>query len=412
MAMAPTVSLLSFSIKEVNLSKYRGLFQIKLFFIAIIIIGVILRLLFFTTRGSFVFDEYFTVFYSQNADRLKKVFVLENNPPFYYVLLYFWQKLLPVNEFNMRLFPLILSLLNLPAVFFLAKKLESKKEAVLSSVALFSISPILIFFSGFGRIYSLLSLLATIFSLSLLAKPSFFYKLKVIISGILLSLTHIFGIFIVLSGLTCQLLIKSKKEARRLATRLFLILTPVLIWVLVEIPQRNFKDLGESWYLKTEINPLMMFDKMISSFTFGINFGIFHLIVIVLVSVAGKQYFLSVRNRLKKLEKNKLTILTTIIFATTFLGMAANLNVDAYYIGIIPLVLVLTNHIIWKGEIISPWLIIFCLILIMFISSVTLVIHYPRTCWDKAAQYIAEREKPNEQILIAPFFRKIVFDYY
>ncbi|HUW21826.1 MAG TPA: hypothetical protein VMW41_04130 [Candidatus Bathyarchaeia archaeon] len=384
-----------------------------LFSFSVVIIGIILRFLSLTKRGSFVFDEYFTVLYTRDFSNLKKLFFFENSPPFYYLLSFFWQKVLPANEINSRLLPFFISLLQLPAVIFLAKKIETKKEAILGAVILNSISPFLIYFSGFGRMYSLLALISTLYYSLLLSKPFKYRSLWLLVSGVLLSLTHLFGIFLIVSGYIPKLfLLKSKEKRKKLSLILFLTLIPTITWAILELPNRGFEDISQSWYLKTRINPTLFLDKIISSFSLGLNLGLLHFAILVVLVTIFMQNFIFEKTKFSKLETNKLLTLFTGFFITSIAGMLANINVEMYYIGIVPLVLVFVNHFIWRKKIISPYVLTFCLVILMLPHAISIVLSQKKACWDKASYYITQNEKEGEQILIAPFFRKIVFDYY
>ncbi len=80
--------------------------------------------------------------------------------PLYPVLLHFWMQLFGSNIVVARTLSLLLYLLTLPFLYLLAKNSSTTKVA-LATVALFSLSPFLIWYSAETRMYTLFTLMAT-----------------------------------------------------------------------------------------------------------------------------------------------------------------------------------------------------------------------------------------------------------
>ncbi len=119
-------------------------------------------------------------------------------PPLYYILLHYIQIAFGSTEQTVRFISIISNVLCIPAVYLLSLKLYSKKEALLACI-LFSFSPFALSYSVEARGYSLF-LLFSVYSMYFLIKfidennkTTLLYYL---ISALLCSLTHYFGLLL------------------------------------------------------------------------------------------------------------------------------------------------------------------------------------------------------------------------
>jgi hypothetical protein len=397
---------------DMNLGKHKETL-FSLIVPIIILLGLALRFMCLLNRGSFVFDEYFAILYSRDLADLKNIFVYENNPPLYFLLVHFWQKILPVSEINARLLPFLFSLLQLPASYYLAWKIGKKRGVAWGAVVLTAVSPLFVFFASFGRMYSLLPLLGTIFFILLLSKASLINQIGLIVTGIALSLTHLFGPILLFSGVAVKALIRQdRQERKRIFWQTLLMLVPFLAWLGIQLPSRSVEDLNQGWYLFTRINPGFFIDRIVDVFSFGLNVGLHQLTSLILVTLAILLNFLPPKSRFSRQERERLLILAGGVLFTPLVGMLLNLNVVTYYLGVAPLILVLVNYFIWKKRLASSWIFFCGLIFLMIFSSTLITQLQPQSCWDKAASYVVQEEISGEQVLVAPFFRKIMIDYY
>jgi len=86
---------------------------------------------------------------------VRAVLLSDTNPPLYYLLLYGWTIAFGTSDMALRLFSTACSLACLPFIVGIARR-TGGKAAVLPACLLFSVSPIAIYYSVEGRMYSLL----------------------------------------------------------------------------------------------------------------------------------------------------------------------------------------------------------------------------------------------------------------
>ena len=170
---------------------------------------------------------------------VRAVFLSDTNPPVYYLCLYIWTLLFGTSDVALRLLSIACSLACLPLLVGISSR-TGGKEAVFASCVLFAFSPLAIYYSTEGRMYSLLWLfvLTTTWA-SLLAQERLggiaIYALWVLasVAGFLI---HYFFLF-PWAGIVVYLLIKPEKFARvRLAACVLLTATLILPWYL-RIPE-------------------------------------------------------------------------------------------------------------------------------------------------------------------------------
>lgn len=160
---------------------------------AILLLALALRLV--SLNQSFWLDEAAQAVIS--AKNIFKVdFSSDFQPPFFYLITHFWQKLGLPQEFFLRLVSLIFGILTIYLTYLLMKRLFNEKVALLSTLFL-STAPFHIYYSQEYRMYSLLTLLV------LLSWYFFWQKkwLNYILVSILAIFTHYFAFLAILSQL-------------------------------------------------------------------------------------------------------------------------------------------------------------------------------------------------------------------
>jgi uncharacterized membrane protein len=90
------------------------------------------------------------------------------HPPLYFLMARFWMQLFGSSLTASRLLPVLISLLSLPAIYFLALELFSSKLTAILATILLSLSPFDILFAQTARQYSLLTLTVIVSSLYLI----------------------------------------------------------------------------------------------------------------------------------------------------------------------------------------------------------------------------------------------------
>jgi 4-amino-4-deoxy-L-arabinose transferase-like glycosyltransferase len=86
---------------------------------------------------------------------IRAVFLSDTSPPLYYLLLYGWTLIFGTGDVALRLFSTVCSLACLPLLVSIARRTGGDK-AVLPACVLFAFSPLAIYYSTEGRMYSLL----------------------------------------------------------------------------------------------------------------------------------------------------------------------------------------------------------------------------------------------------------------
>jgi hypothetical protein len=86
---------------------------------------------------------------------VRAVFLSDTSPPLYYLLLYAWTRALGTGDAALRLFSVAWALASLPVVLSLARRIGGR-ASLGPTYFLFTLSPVCIFYSTEGRMYSLL----------------------------------------------------------------------------------------------------------------------------------------------------------------------------------------------------------------------------------------------------------------
>jgi Dolichyl-phosphate-mannose-protein mannosyltransferase len=164
---------------------------------------------------------------------VRAVLLSDTSPPLYYLLLYSWTLIFGTSDIVLRMFSIACSLACLPLLVAIARR-TGGKGAVFASCVLFVCSPLSIYYSTEGRMYSLLWLcvLATTWASLVLQQRGGgvgMYALWIVASAAGF-LTHYFFVFPWLA-IVAYLLIRPGKVARtRLVACLLLLAVLILPW--------------------------------------------------------------------------------------------------------------------------------------------------------------------------------------
>ncbi|MDF3819105.1 glycosyltransferase family 39 protein [Leptospira sp. 96542] len=208
--------------------KLKQLFQqyrFELFFYLLFLVGTSLRFYKFD-RQSLWGDELYSVFASTLPWQDMFNFLHDDpHPPLFQVFLKLWMYVLPVqSELSVRLFPIIVSVLNLILVWYLTIKWEKTKRILF--LFLFIFSPGAIYYAQEVRSYSpLLFFSSVIFILFSSLENSKNNKLKIYILvflSIAISYTHLFG-FVFCGSLYLVFWIKSLIDQNGKSKEIFLL---------------------------------------------------------------------------------------------------------------------------------------------------------------------------------------------
>ena len=170
---------------------------------------------------------------------IRAVLLSDTNPPLYYFLLYGWTLLFGTSDLTLRLFSIACSLACVPLLVAIARRIGGN-GAVFASCVLFAFSPLTIYYSTEGRMYSLLWLcvLATTWASLVLQQRGGsigFYALWILASGAGF-LTHYFFVFPWLA-IVAYLLIRPGKLARTALVGCLMLLAILVIPWYTRVPE-------------------------------------------------------------------------------------------------------------------------------------------------------------------------------
>lgn len=165
-------------------------------------------------------------------DVILKTNLQNTHIPLYLVLLHFWIQLVGTNIYFVRMFSLILFLLNLPALYYFGR-IVSKNEVGLLSVILYSYSPFIIWYGNEAWAYPMLTLMAllnNIFFLIFYHSNGSRGKLGYFITTVLGLFTNYFFTLIIFSQFA-YLLIRSRTSKTLLFKQILLLAAPLGFFV-------------------------------------------------------------------------------------------------------------------------------------------------------------------------------------
>ncbi len=91
--------------------------------------------------------------YAGPARVVRAVFLSDTSPPGYYVLLHFWTRVAGTSEVSLRLLSLLWALAALPVIWQVARQLGGRWAAMATGF-IYAVSPLCVFYSTEGRMYS------------------------------------------------------------------------------------------------------------------------------------------------------------------------------------------------------------------------------------------------------------------
>jgi uncharacterized membrane protein len=168
---------------------------------------------------------------------IRAVLLSDTSPPLYYLLLNPWTRMFGTGDAALRLFSVWWAVLSLPLLWLVGREVGGSKAAW-SACLLFSFSPVAVFYSVEGRMYSLLWCLGLSLAwLTLRLSPGGdrpWLPALWVLTGVAGLLTHYFFAFVWLACLA-WLWLAGRVPRRRLAVLAGLTLLAVLPWFL-EVP--------------------------------------------------------------------------------------------------------------------------------------------------------------------------------
>lgn len=398
-----------------------------LILLLIILLALAFRIPALLSDSSFWFDEAVSLDIARhNLLDSWQYLKWENNPPLHYWFLHFWIKIFSVSEITVRLSSILISLLNILAIYFFGRKLVNKKVGLFAAF-LMSISSFYLYISTDARMYPLLVLfgiLSSYYCLVTLENPRLKYWFLFFLFSTLTLYTHLTGFFFIFSFnfYFFYYYFYLKKRTPKLISWLLVqlaILTAFSPW-LINFIFRSFSTISaDAWYLNTPSGGFLLFQLPKSFLLIGQNYQFLEFFALILFAFLFLYSFAKIllspnsKNEfLIKLNFSPQFIFAFFIFATPVLiGFLLQIWVAKYYLpASIGLFLILAmgynNLKIKNKQIIIP------AIIFLLIPYNLGILKINRHSWHKVARYIERIEQPDDKIIIAAFVYKLPFEYY
>lgn len=392
--------------------------------VAIIFIAFILRLISLFHAGSFWFDEAFTLYFARLPWREAWYYLqFENNPPLHFFLAHLFV-LFSQNELLLRITSLITSLLTIPVIYHLGKKLHSRIVGLVAT-ALFAVSGLSIFNAVEFRMYplvTLLSALSILFFLSYLEDQSRKNIIILTFTNTLLVLTHLTGIAVV--GLEIAYIFWRYKNVRwRVLLWQAIPGAALLIWALPSFGTRMVTDLPNAWYFGESFDPFFFLKQCYAFLIYpsvknlplwlvtGIGLGLF----LMAMRAIGNVVYIKEERRVvfKPSALHFSDLLLLLAFAPVVIGAIFNVQIPKQYsVSLVPFILLLAVGLI---ELIKEKKLSWTVISIGFVAIIALnypALWRPPYALDQLVQTIKKEETPKAKILAAAHIYTLPLELY
>ena len=212
-------------------------------------------------RESLWFDEAISYLTAQfPINQILDNTIQSSHPPLYYLLLHFWQQLVPHTDAALRLLGVIWNLLLVIFIYLLVNELFGKRPLALWSAFLVAISPFHILYSQELRMYTQLMCLVTLGTYAYWqARSSIKWTWWLVFGGAFLAAvyTHLFA-FLPLAGIGLHALLyhQDRRTLWRTSLAIFIICLCFIPWISLIVAESQ-KDLGSLRPLRQEVlNPI------------------------------------------------------------------------------------------------------------------------------------------------------------
>jgi len=152
---------------------------------------------------------------------------LENNPPFFFILLHFWIKIVGISPFSVRFLPMLFSSVTAVLIYIFGNKFLNRRTGITAAL-IFTFSNYHLTFAHEARVYSLfalLSVLSMIIFFTLRDKRSVVKIIALALINALLLYSHFFGFFLILTQAVICLFINDFRRSSGLSFLLSAVLS-------------------------------------------------------------------------------------------------------------------------------------------------------------------------------------------
>lgn len=379
-----------------------------LLIILVLAAGLRINLLF--VRGTFWFDEMFSVHFSRLPwPEALRYAILETNPPLFTLLLRGWLRIADLNsEFWVRFPSLIFGLASIAVLYLLAQKIFSRKVAVISAIFM-SLSGLHIFLNTEARVYGLLTLLTII---SFYFFHGIFWQGKKYwpyygLTNFLLLFSHLTAWFTPLAQLLILALIKpagqESKKWRRWHAGIGIVW---LAWFIPSLISKFHADSLSAWYFDSSAGG--EFANLLTLFISGfINANLSSLVFTVLALLfllALALFWQKLKHSREIKDRNFLILLCLWGILPVLSGSMLGVFVSKFYVAFTPalylmMALVIADRL--KSQ--KQFALTLILILAVFLPAGYAVASQKVFSWYDYTNYIESRETDNSAVFILPF---------
>jgi len=383
----------------------------------VLAVAAALRVNLLFVRGTWWFDEMFSVHYSLLPwGKAIKYWLLETNPFLYNLVLRGWINIFGQGEMTVRIPSLIFGLITIAFVYYLGQKWISRRAAIVSSLIV-SLSGIHLFVSTETRTYALFVFLT---ALSFYWFINIFVEQKIsrwtwpmfFLTQVLLLYSHLTALTVIVIQVLALVYFKADNAARKklLLTQFFSLLIWSLWFIPSLLPKLNSRSLygwfftynSESSNILTILNTLFV--------NTGVPEFILTLFAVILLGIIF--YAIRVFSQQEQKNKNRLFVLMLWSFIPALLGSFFGQYVTKYFVFSLPGFALL---IAWTFDQIADKtarLAVTALFLVIFIPSTLAIATGPIFSWYSITKYIEKNETPNSAILVIPFNEELVIKKY
>ncbi|MBI4995130.1 glycosyltransferase family 39 protein [Candidatus Peregrinibacteria bacterium] len=388
----------------------------------ILVLASVLRVHLLLVRGTFWFDEIFSVHFSSLPwKEALRYWLIETNPPFYTFFLRFWLKIAPVsNELLVHLPSLIAGLASIALLYYFAQKFFSKRAAIASAL-FFALSDITIFLNTEARGYSFLIFFAILsfflyFEIFFNNKKTRGWWITYFLTNALLLSTHLTALSVPFGQALCLILLKpDKTDLKKWWSGHTIIGLFWLYWFVPSIIAKIDPSSTTAWFFSsdTEANSGNIAILLISLF-----FTSFHKLPFIIFAAAILAWlvFQYARNfkDLNFEQKKQRMVLAVWAFLLPITGAMAGVLTVKFYVLSAPALYLIAGEGLTAGT--AKYAKNFWLALaaagLFLLPSAMLTSTEATFSWRIFTNYIEQNETPESLIIITPFNEELSLNHY
>ncbi len=354
----------------------------------ITILGAIPRGVFLITRGSFWFDELFTLELAKLPFlEMLRLASQDTNPPLWTIIMWPWAHLLPHAEWIVRLPALALGVAAIPLVGLIGKKLANPAAGLIAA-ALVAVSPTLIYFSTEARMYALFVFLTllTCFFLITHRHRAYYVSLPLLLAS------HLYAIIPAFAYYLWGALTHEKQNRRRWHCTHFVLITVWGLWFAWSFLPKVGAIASNSWFAHAEARRGWPF-SMLSSLTMVAGTVPWYVYWLVFTAMLGFVAYALYRGI--RAKQTALLLPITVLGLGFIVALLVGPPKIKYFLFLLPVIAIIIGAVTarWRAAMAA------FLIVIAIVSTAQLTRTF-RFSWDRAAAFA---ETQQDAITLIPW---------